>query len=106
MASLKLNDLRRYAIRTRNLVRFSDAQGRVVLLNQKGLLEIPGIAGPPAYNAEEVFACALEFRLEPWSSSYGESNVKTAVMLSTEQMSEEVEKILPASARTGHEEEE
>jgi len=102
---LKLNDLRRYAIRTRNLVRFRDAQGHTVLLNQKGLLEIPGVAGAPPYNAEGVFASAVEFRLEPWSSSYGESAVKTPVMLSPEQMAEEVEKILPASARAGHEEE-
>jgi hypothetical protein len=106
VASLKLNDLRRYAIQTRNIVHYHDAEGRAVVLNQKGILEIPGIAGSPGYNVEDVFACAVEFRLEPWSSSYGESRVKAPTTLTPEQMAAEVEKILPASARAGHEEEE
>ena len=103
---LKLNVLRRYAIQTRNIVRFRDAEGRAVVLNQKGILEIPGVAGPPPHSAEDVFARAVEFRLEPWSSSYGESQVKAPTTLTPEQMADEVEKILPTSARSGQDEEE
>ena len=106
MAGLKLNDVRRYAIQTRSVIHYRDAEGRVAVLNQKGLIEIPGIAGPPPYNVEDVFSRAVEFRLEPWSSSYGQSEVRAPVTLSPEQMAAEVQKQLPASARTGHEEEE
>jgi hypothetical protein len=105
MAELKLNDLRRYAISTRTIIRYADAQGRVAVLNQKGVIEIPGIGGPPPYNVEEVFVQAVEFRLEPWSSSYGHSRVKAPTTLTPEQMAEEVQKTLPASAKMVREEE-
>ena len=105
MAELKLNDLRRYAITTRNIIRYRDAQGRVAVLNQKGLIEVPGITGPPPYNVEDVFREAVEFCLEPWASSYGQSTVKTPTTLTPDQMAEAVEKTLPASARAAKEEE-
>ncbi len=105
MAELKLNDLRRYAISTRNVIRYRDAQGRVAVLNQKGIIEVPGINGPPPYNVEDVFAGAVQFCLEPWSSSYGQSAVKVPTTLTPEQMAEEVQKTLPASAKTVKEEE-
>ena len=106
MAEFKLNALRRYAIKTRNVVHYCDAAGRCATLNPKGIIEIPGVNGPPPYNVEEVFAKAVEFRLEPWSSPYGQSVVQAAVTLSPEQMAEEVLKALPASAQASHDEEE
>ena len=106
MIELKLNDVRRYAIATRNIVRYTDAQGRVAVLNQKGVVEIPEISGPPPYNVEEVFAGAVSFRLEPWSSSYGRSVVRAPKTLTREQMVEEVRKILPGTPKTGGHEEE
>ena len=105
MAEIKLNDLRRYAISTRNIVRYVDAQGRVAVLNQKGIIEIPGISGPPPYNVEEVLEQAVEFRLEPWTSSYGQSAVKVPTTLTRDQMAEEIQKTLPASAKMVKEEE-
>ncbi len=106
MAELKLNELRRYAIRTRNVVHCRDAAGRSAVMNYKGIIEIPGISGPVPYNVEDVIGQAVEFRLEPWSSSYGQSVVKTPVTLSPEQMAAEVQKALPTSAKAGHEDEE
>ncbi len=105
MAELKLNELRRYAIKTRNFVHYRDTEGRSAVLNPKGIIEIPGITGPPPYNVEDVFARAVEFRLEPWTSSYGQSSLKAPATLSPEEMAEEVQRLLPASVKAGHEEE-
>lgn len=59
------NDLRRYAIQTRTEITYRvrrDAQ--VCVVNTSGLIKIPGLSGPPSYNAEDVLARADEFELK------------------------------------------
>lgn len=99
MSEMKLNDVRRYAISSRNILRYRDGAGREAVLNQKGTIDIPGVTGQPPYNVEEVFAAAVEFQLEPWSSAHGDSEVKVVTKLTREQLAAEVEKHMPASAR-------
>lgn len=63
---LKLNDLRRFAILTRTAVTCrSSRDGRACVVSRKGVIEIPGLAGRPSYNAEELLSVADDFRLEP-----------------------------------------
>ncbi len=65
MSEIKLNDLRRFAIWNRTPITLSDPQGRKVVVNRKGIVEIPGINHPDPPNAEEVLAGAAEFLLQP-----------------------------------------
>ncbi len=65
MSEVKLSDLRRYAILNRTPITCQDSSGRKALVNRKGIVEIPGIAGPPSYNVEDVLSAAQEFVLEP-----------------------------------------
>lgn len=63
---LKLNDLRRFAILTRTAVTYRTSRdGHTCVIQRNGVVQIPGISGPPAYDAEAVLADAEEFRLEP-----------------------------------------
>ena len=62
---VKLNDLRRYVVLNRTPVTYLDQSGRKAHVNRKGIVEIPGIAGAPPYNVEDVLAAAQEFVLEP-----------------------------------------
>ncbi len=63
-AEFKGNDLRRYAIKNRTAItcRVRSAD-QVCVVNEKGLLKIPGISGRPPYNVEDVLARADEFTL-------------------------------------------
>ena len=65
MSEVKLNDLRRYAILNRTPITYSDASGRQARVRRNGVVEIPGLAGAPPYNIEDVLADAQEFVLEP-----------------------------------------
>ncbi len=65
MAEVKLHDLRRYAVLNRTPITYSDASGRKARVKRNGIVEIPGLAGAPPYNIEDVLADAQEFVLEP-----------------------------------------
>ncbi len=98
MPEIKLNELRRFAIWNRTPITFSDPQGRKVVVNRKGLVEIPGINHPHPPNAGEVLAAALEFLLEP------EDPKVSPRQLSREEMAALLEKQAPAAAAASKEE--
>jgi hypothetical protein len=60
---IKANDLRLLAIQTRSEITFRARGGHVGVVNDKGLLKIPGLQGPPSYNLDDVLARAEEFVL-------------------------------------------
>jgi len=62
MSEIKANDLRLYAIQTRSEIAFRARDQRGVM-TAAGIMKIPGLAGPPSYNLDDVLARAEEFTL-------------------------------------------
>ncbi|MFQ5778057.1 MAG: hypothetical protein ACE5IP_08615 [Terriglobia bacterium] len=64
-SDIKPNDLRLYAINNRTEItcRMS-SNGQVCMVNERGLIQIPGISGLPPYNCEDVLARADQFELK------------------------------------------
>lgn len=94
---IKLNDLRRYAIvNSTRITSHSRRDGRVCVVNIKGIVEIPGIAGPPPYNIEDVLKDADEFVCEPREGK--------PLTHSREAMAELLKKVAPAAAAASKEE--
>lgn len=61
---IKPNDLRLYAIQTRSEITYRVRHpAQVCVVNENGIVKIPGLSGPPPYNVEEVLARADEFIL-------------------------------------------
>lgn len=96
MVEIKLNELRRYAIANRTRITYRTRDGRVSVVTVQGIVEIPGVTGPPPYNSEEVlreadeFLCAME-------------DGKTST-LTREAMAEMLKKVTPAAAAPSKEE--
>ena len=65
MSDFTLNDLRRFAIRSRVSVEYQDAAGRRCLMDMKGIVRIPEITGPPAFSVDQVLAEATSFLVIP-----------------------------------------
>lgn len=64
MSDIKPNDLRLLAIQTRSEITYRvRSDGQVCVVNEKGIIKIPGLNGPPPYDVEEVLARADEFIL-------------------------------------------
>lgn len=62
---IKPNDLRLYAINNRTEITYrAGSQGQVCVVNEHGIIQIPGISGLPPYNIEDVLAHADEFELK------------------------------------------
>lgn len=62
---IPVNDLRRFAIQTRTEITYRVRQGgQVCVVNTQGLIKIPGLAGLPPYNVEEVLLHADQFELQ------------------------------------------
>jgi len=61
---MKLNDLRRAAVKQNVRVRFSLANGMECLLNEHGVAQIPTLKTLPEFNLEEEFARVEHFVLE------------------------------------------
>lgn len=63
-ADIKPNDLRLFAIQNRAEITYRVRRAeQVCVVNPQGIIKIPGLAGPPPYNVEEVLARADEFTL-------------------------------------------
>lgn len=63
---IKLNDLRRFAILNRTAITYrSSRDGRTVVINRQGLVQVPGLASRPTFNAEDLLSVADDFRLDP-----------------------------------------
>lgn len=63
-AEIKANELRLYAIKNRVEVTYRvRSNGQVCVVDEKGVIKIPGISGLPPYNSDEVLARADEFTL-------------------------------------------
>ena len=62
---IKPNELRLYAINNRTEITYrASSQGQVCMVNEHGIIQIPGISGLPPYNIEDVLAHADEFELK------------------------------------------
>src|SRR5512140_2351158 len=95
MADLTLNELRRYAVLRATSITYRDNAGRVVVITDTGLAQIPGIKGIPEYRVDEVLEAAREFEL-------GGPKPRR---IAREQMIELVRQNAPAAAQAHHEEE-
>ena len=94
---IKTNDLRRYAIQTRSEVTYRvRSSGQTAVMNPKGIIQIPGISGRPAYNVEDVLQRADEFVL-----NRPEEKSRT---LTREAMAELLKQAAPAPAAAAKEE--
>jgi hypothetical protein len=60
-----LNDIRRFAIKSQSRLTFPVEGGLACVVNEHGIVKIPGLAGPPAFNLDHQFAAAGSFVLEP-----------------------------------------
>lgn len=95
MADLTLNELRRYAVLRATSITYRDNAGRVVIITDTGLAQIPGIKGIPEYRVDEVLEAAREFEL-------GGAKPKR---ITREQMIEMVRQNAPAVQSVAHHEE-
>jgi hypothetical protein len=62
---MKLADLRKLAIRKQTRIRFPLANGMECVINERGVAQVPAVAGPPQFNLEDELAAAASFTLEP-----------------------------------------
>jgi len=61
---MRLNDLRRLAVKKQLRVRFTLANGMHCIVNEHGVGTVPGLNGTPELNLEEELERATEFNLE------------------------------------------
>ena len=61
---MKLNDVRKLAIRKEMRVIFNMRNGMECQVTEMGISKVPGLDGPPDFNIEEEFSLAPRFRLE------------------------------------------
>ena len=61
---MTLLDLRRYAIRNRARIRFSAPAGECVV-DEHGLLRIPGLRAVPSFNVEAALGSVEQFIVDP-----------------------------------------
>jgi len=66
---MKLNDVRKFAIRERVRIRFSLSNGLVCSIDEHGIGRVAELRSVPSFNLEEEFARAAQFSLEPVASS-------------------------------------
>lgn len=61
---MTLNDIRRYAIKNQSRLTFPLASGLDCVINEHGIVKVPGLAAPPEFNLDKEFATAPTFILE------------------------------------------
>ena len=96
MVEIKLNELRRYAIVNRARITYRTRDGRVSVVDVKGIVEIPGVSGPPPYSVEDVLREADEFVCETQDGK--------SATLGREALAELLKKVTPAAAAPSKEE--
>jgi hypothetical protein len=64
---MKLNDLRRFAVRRQARVRFHMLNGMDCVIDEHGISRTPGLSAPPDFNAEDELGKAKEFTVE-WAA--------------------------------------
>ncbi len=62
---MKLQDLRKAAIREQAKIHFRLRNGMECVVSEHGVAQVPGFRGKPDFNLEEELASADEFLLEP-----------------------------------------
>jgi hypothetical protein len=61
---MKLADLRRAAVRNNARIRFRSPHGVECVVTERGLAQVPGLRGVPAFNLEQELESAGEFTME------------------------------------------
>ena len=77
---MKLNDLRRLAIRRQSRIRFRLSNGMDCVINEHGIGKVPGLTEPCAFNLEDELARATDFLLEPAASAGREKPVGQSLL--------------------------
>jgi len=62
---MKLNDVRRLAIRQRVRVRFGLSNGMECVINEHGISRVPQLNSPPDFSIEQELAGTEQFSVEP-----------------------------------------
>ena len=61
---MKLTDVRKLAVRQQAQFRFPLSGGGDCVVDQHGIVRVPGLDRPPSFSLEDEFQQAAEFRLE------------------------------------------
>lgn len=62
---MTLNDIKRYAIKNQSSLTFPIEGGLNCVVNEHGIVKVPGLAGPPTFDLDKEFAVAAIFTVEP-----------------------------------------
>jgi hypothetical protein len=62
---MKLNDVRKLAIRQQLRVCFALSSGMKCVVDEHGIARVPGLKAPPEFDLEDEFGRAVQFDLEP-----------------------------------------
>jgi len=75
---MKLNDLRKLAIRRNSRILFRLAGGGECCVNEHGVAQVPGLKAVPDFSLEDQLAQAREFVMEPAANPKGAGREKLA----------------------------
>ncbi|MBX5495315.1 MAG: hypothetical protein IRZ15_08255 [Bryobacteraceae bacterium] len=99
---MKLNDVRKFAIRERVRIRFPISNGLVCSIDERGIGRVAELRSVPSFNLEEEFARAAQFSLEPVASSSKFARERTVSRQELEALAQGA--AAPSSQDTDHEE--